>query len=220
MIRLGCIYCLEPYVSGTQLARHLGLAVRFSGECPGPHESTAGRLSRPDDSSGHLGVQDRPHVSTTVVSTALAAGLCIRDPDLPLPWRGVKARAIIHPRRNLPGSIRWRELHCTAAHLPSGSKSGGGGPQLLALRRLSPREPPVPVAYALAQLGLLNTELFTGDLRVRGHITVMLRVSSCRIHDGLLIRAVSADGAVTGVVLMILPSHSHRATPQPRPSDP
>src|SRR6516225_8516277 len=27
---------------------------------------------------GHLGVQDRPHVSTTVVSTPLAAGLCVR----------------------------------------------------------------------------------------------------------------------------------------------
>ena len=33
------------------------------------------------------------------------------------------------------------------------------GPQLLALGRLSPREPPVPVAYVLAQLGLLNAEL-------------------------------------------------------------
>jgi hypothetical protein len=42
------------------------------GECPGPHESTTGRLIRPDDLLGHLGVQDRTHVSTTVVSTALA----------------------------------------------------------------------------------------------------------------------------------------------------
>jgi len=29
-------------------------------------------------------------VSTTVVSTALAAGLDVRRPDLPLPWRGVR----------------------------------------------------------------------------------------------------------------------------------
>lgn len=65
------------------------------------------------------------------------------------------------------------------------------GPQLLALGRLSPREPPVPVAYVLAQLGLLNTELFTGDLRVRVAITVSLRVS-LHEHDGLLICAVSA----------------------------
>jgi hypothetical protein len=45
---------------------------------PGPHESTAVRLIRPDDLLWHLGVQDRPHVSTTVVSMALAAGLRIR----------------------------------------------------------------------------------------------------------------------------------------------
>ena len=56
------------------------VTIRFSGECPGPHESTTVRLIRPDDLLGHLGVQDRPHVSTTVVSTALAAGLCIRRP--------------------------------------------------------------------------------------------------------------------------------------------
>jgi hypothetical protein len=31
---------------------------RFSGERPGPRESTAVRLSRPDDPLGHLGVQD------------------------------------------------------------------------------------------------------------------------------------------------------------------
>ena len=87
------------------------------------------------------------------------------------------------------------------------------GPQLLALGRLSPREPPVPVAYVLAQLGLLNTELFTGDLRVRVAITVSLRVS-LHEHDGLLICTVSSDGVVAGVVLMISPSYSHRATPQ------
>jgi len=51
---------------------------------------------------------------------------------------------------------------------------------------------------------------------------VMLRVwwlNWWNKHDGLLIYAVSADGAVTGVVLMISQSYSHRA-PQPRPSDP
>ena len=60
--------------------REEAVAVRFSGERPGPRESTAVRLIRPDDLLGHLGVQDRPHLSTAVVSTALAAGRCIRDP--------------------------------------------------------------------------------------------------------------------------------------------
>jgi hypothetical protein len=70
----------------------------------------------------------------------------------------------------------------------------GGDPQLLGLRRLSPREPSVPVAYALAQLGHLNTELSTGDLRVRIAIMVSLRVWLFE-HDGLLICAVNSDGA-------------------------
>ena len=66
------------------------MSFRLSGECPGPHESTAVRLIRPDDLLGHLGVQDRPYVSTTVVSTALAAGsLYPVTADLPLPRRGV-----------------------------------------------------------------------------------------------------------------------------------
>ena len=60
--------------------RRRGLSFRFSGERPGPHESTTVRLIRPDDLLGHLGVQDRPYVSATVVSTALAAGLCIGRP--------------------------------------------------------------------------------------------------------------------------------------------
>jgi hypothetical protein len=51
---------------------------RFSGECPGPRESTAGHLSRPGDLFRHLGVQDRPYVSTTVVSRALATGIPAR----------------------------------------------------------------------------------------------------------------------------------------------
>jgi hypothetical protein len=62
----------------------------LSGECPGPRKSTAGRLSRPDNLLGHLSVQERPHASTTAVSTALATGLYIQWPDLPLPRRGVK----------------------------------------------------------------------------------------------------------------------------------
>jgi hypothetical protein len=57
----------------------------------------------------------------------------------------------------------------------------------------------------------LNTELGTGDLRIRAAITVSLRVWwLVRDHDGLLICAISADGAVTAVVLMISPSYSHR----------
>jgi hypothetical protein len=70
--------------------------VRFSGECPGPRESTADYLSRPDDLLRHLGVQDRLHVSTTVVSTALAAGISIRRSDLPLPRRGVRLAHSTH----------------------------------------------------------------------------------------------------------------------------
>lgn len=50
------------------------------------------------------------------------------------------------------------------------------GPQLLAHRRPSPHEPPVPVAYVLAQLGPLDTELSTGDRRVLAAITATLRV--------------------------------------------
>ena len=57
----------------------------------------------------------------------------------------------------------------------------------------------------------MNTELGTGDLRIRAAITVSLRVWwLVRDHDGLLICAISADGAVTAVILMIPPSYSHR----------
>jgi hypothetical protein len=50
----------------------------------------------------------------------------------------------------------------------------------------------------------LNTKLGTGDLRIRAAITVSLRVWWLeRDHDGLLICAINADGAVTAVVLMI-----------------
>jgi hypothetical protein len=71
---------------------HLQRTVRFSGECPGPRESATGHLNRPDDLLGHLGVQDRPQVSTAVVSTALATGLSIRRSDLPLPRRESRSR--------------------------------------------------------------------------------------------------------------------------------
>ena len=63
---------------------------RFSGELPGPCESTAGHLIRPDDLLGHLGVRERPHASTTVVSTALATGPYVQRLDLPLSKRGVE----------------------------------------------------------------------------------------------------------------------------------
>lgn len=53
---------------------------RFSGERPGPRASIAGHVSRPDGLLRRLGVQDRCHVPTTVVSTALAVVPCIRRP--------------------------------------------------------------------------------------------------------------------------------------------
>ena len=43
----------------------------------GPQESTAVRLGRPGDVLGHLGVHSRPHVSTAVVSRALAVRLFV-----------------------------------------------------------------------------------------------------------------------------------------------
>jgi hypothetical protein len=75
---------------------------RSSGECPGPHESTTACLSRLDDLFRQLGVQSRLHASTTVVSTALAAGLCIRRPDLPLLRREVPVPPTLCPRTNSP----------------------------------------------------------------------------------------------------------------------
>ena len=74
------------------------MTIRFSGECPRPRESTAVRLSSPDDLLGHPGVQGRPHVSTAVVSTALAADpLYLVTADLTLPERGVTIAANICP---------------------------------------------------------------------------------------------------------------------------
>jgi hypothetical protein len=74
-----------------------------SGECPGPRGSTADHLSRLDDVFGHFGVQDRPHVSTTVVSTALATGLCIWPPDPPLARRGVRLARSLTLAKFSPG---------------------------------------------------------------------------------------------------------------------
>ena len=51
---------------------------RFSEGFAGPHESITVQLNRRNDVRGHYGVQDRPHVSTTVVSTALATGLFVQ----------------------------------------------------------------------------------------------------------------------------------------------
>jgi hypothetical protein len=75
--------------------RYPGL--RLSGECPDPCESTAVRLIRLNDLLGHLGVQDRPHVSTTVVSIALAAGLYIRGPCPSASRAGVKPARLFTP---------------------------------------------------------------------------------------------------------------------------
>jgi len=50
----------------------LGLSPSLSGGLPGPHKSTAVRLSRPQDVPGHHGVHGRPRVSTPVASRALA----------------------------------------------------------------------------------------------------------------------------------------------------
>ena len=70
-------------------------------------------------------------------------------------------------------------LYVTAARRRTCQKDRSqvdGGPELLALRRPSPHEPPVPVAYVLAQLDPLDTELSTGDRCVLAAITVTLRV--------------------------------------------
>src|SRR5215471_19168009 len=45
---------------------------RFSGGLASPDESTTGRVTRPYNALAALGVHDQPHVSTVVVSTALA----------------------------------------------------------------------------------------------------------------------------------------------------
>jgi hypothetical protein len=91
----------------------------FSSELPGPRESAAGHLSRPDNLLGHLGVQDRLYVSTTVVSTALASG-----------QRGLLANPLARkPSQDREGPLSWeppigiepvtyalREARARAAH--------------------------------------------------------------------------------------------------------
>ncbi len=52
----------------TQADDHMQRTIRFSGELPGPRESTTGHLIRPDDLLGRPGVQDLPHVSATVLA--------------------------------------------------------------------------------------------------------------------------------------------------------
>lgn len=63
--------------------------------------------------------------------------------------------------------IRWHPplAWCVCGYLPRAAVARMG-PQLLALRRPSPHEPLVPVAYVLAQPGPLDTELITATLRV------------------------------------------------------
>ena len=50
---------------------------RFSGGLDSPGESTTGRLTRSCNVLAALGVQDQPHVSTAVVSMALASSVAI-----------------------------------------------------------------------------------------------------------------------------------------------
>jgi hypothetical protein len=88
---------------------------------------------------------------------------------------------------------------------PERVSTADGGLQLLTFRRLSPRQPAIPVAYAFAQFGPLNTELSAAGgsaLRARVLITakllcllqVMLRWWS--EQDGLLICVITFDDAV------------------------
>ena len=75
---------------------HRLVTIRFSGGCAGPRESITVRLTGPYGSLPLLDVQGCRRASTAVVSTALATGLSIRRPDLPLPWRGVKVARSLH----------------------------------------------------------------------------------------------------------------------------
>lgn len=86
------------------------------------------------------------------------------------------------------------------------------GSRLLTLRGLSPREPAIPVADALAQLRPLNAELSAAGgsaLQARVLITTsLLCLSKVSLRcsweqDGLLICAIGSDDAVALVVLMI-----------------
>jgi hypothetical protein len=113
-------------------------------------------------------------------------------------------------------------------------------PQLLVLRWLPPGEPAEPVAYALTQLGPLNTELsaaggsaFQAFVPLTSgllHMPSVLRgwpLTRLSEHDGLLICAIRSDARCAGVIVTIAPKqpsatfrddrlilsdlHSHRA---------
>jgi|ERR1035438_1555464 hypothetical protein len=106
---------------------------------------------------------------------------------------------------------------CTAAHLPDESSQAGGSPQLLALRWLSPREPAIPVAYALTQLGPSNIELsVAGGSAGGGAFQAFVPLTSfppnvllARLlseHDGPLICAICSDAPrYVGVMLTVSP---------------
>jgi hypothetical protein len=74
-------------------------ALRLSGE-----PSTADHLSKPDGLIGHIGIQDRPHVSTNRCSTALAVDVCIRHPDTP-PRGGGSIRTVTRSKAGCWGSV-------------------------------------------------------------------------------------------------------------------
>jgi hypothetical protein len=125
------------------------------------------------------------------VSAPLISGTYCPD------WSAVRSRVAAHDRRS--GCLRLRTRQTNRRQV-------GGGPQMLALRGLSPREPAIPVAYALAQLGPLNTEISAAGgsaLQARVLITASLLCLpevSLRVwwseQDGLLICAISSDDAV------------------------
>jgi len=132
----------------------------------------------------------RPRAPTTLCYLRLAAA-----PALGL--LSVASRCLgAQGRKGRPSRSTTYLTACMCGHR-GGPIRPHSGPQLLAFRRLSPCEPPVPVAYALAQPGPLNSELSTGDLRVRVAITVLLRVRRVE-HDGLLICAVTLAAPLTG----------------------
>ena len=107
---------------------------RFSGGCPGPRTSTAVRLSRPDDASGHRSVHDRPQVSTAVVSTALAGGA---DPDrLTLRFLDGASRTEpfltrVRQRRRFHDGVQHRPYRnrCIGVNIPIFVASGPGRPR-------------------------------------------------------------------------------------------
>jgi hypothetical protein len=148
-----------------------------------PISSTSSTPARPASSPwrplGGLISSGGPVVSAAALwclaSSVLVAAFGLLVPShpprflLPASWMQTTGVLLLDVQRCSPVGVRmpaqngrgaWGLLYLTA----------------LGLRRLSPHEPPVPVAYALARLGHLNTELSTGDLRVLVAITVSLRV--------------------------------------------